>query len=432
MLKELKNFVDTMNSTNSAKAKQEILSSGDHDNLKELLSIIYDPFKPFFMTKNSLTKFMKSYAVPPTTPRYSNLMELLNGLANREVTGHSALEEAYLFINEYDEDHQVVFFNILAKNLKIGIGAKQLNKVWGGLTAEFSVALADTYNPDKHTLDEDWLIMQKLDGVRMITIIEGDEQKIKCLSRSGKEFETVDLVKTEIKRLLGERTNLVIDGEMGIFKNGLIDFQSTMTEIQRKNHTIDTPAYIVFDMIPLEHFKNKVWDMAYDKRLYYAENVIGRNNQIVNVIDYEICTPQGLANAEEVSQAEGWEGLIARKKVAYEGKRSKSLLKLKKFVDDEYTVIGVEHGEDKFLDPVTGKKTRKKCVNKLIIEHKGEEVRVGSGLSESQKLGWLNNESKIIGQTITVKYFEESTDKNGKKSLRFPVLKTIHGKKREV
>jgi hypothetical protein len=38
-----------------------------------------------------------------------------------------------------------------------------------------------------------------------------------------------------------------------------------------------------------------------------------------------------------------------------------------------------------------------------------------------------------MGAIITVQYFEESTDsKTGQLSLRFPTLKIVHGKQRQV
>jgi DNA ligase-1 len=45
---------------------------------------------------------------------------------------------------------------------------------------------------------------------------------------------------------------------------------------------------------------------------------------------------------------------------------------------------------------------------------------------------WTKDPSLILGKTITVKYFEETIDKNGNKSLRFPTLKTIHGIERNT
>ena len=45
----------------------------------------------------------------------------------------------------------------------------------------------------------------------------------------------------------------------------------------------------------------------------------------------------------------------------------------------------------------------------------------------------MNKEhNKILGKIVTIKYFEESQNKAGQYSLRFPVLKIIHGDERTV
>ena len=61
----------------------------------------------------------------------------------------------------------------------------------------------------------------------------------------------------------------------------------------------------------------------------------------------------------------------------------------------------------------------------VIIEHKGNVVSVGSGFSLDQRDRYFNYPEKIIGKEITVQYFEESQDKTGKHSLRFPVCKAV-------
>ena len=67
----------------------------------------------------------------------------------------------------------------------------------------------------------------------------------------------------------------------------------------------------------------------------------------------------------------------------------------------------------------------------VIIEHKGNPVSVGSGFSIGDRQVYYNDPSKIVGKEITVQYFEESQNQNGEYSLRFPVIKVIHGNERK-
>ena len=125
----------------------------------------------------------------------------------------------------------------------------------------------------------------------------------------------------------------------------------------------------------------------------------------------------------------GYEGIMIRKDVGYEGKRSKNLLKVKKMHDAEYVVVDVENGTHRVIE--NGREVEEEMLRAVMVEHKGNRVRVGSGFSIDQRRFYYQNPDEILGKTITVQYFEETTDQHGDHSLRFPVIKVVHGQKRE-
>ena len=127
----------------------------------------------------------------------------------------------------------------------------------------------------------------------------------------------------------------------------------------------------------------------------------------------------------EFADQNGWEGIMLRKDTGYKGKRSNDLLKVKKMHDDEYVVQDVESGPFRIIDPGTGLETTIETMTNVIIEHKGNPVSVGSGFTIGQRQKYYTSPDKIIGKEITVQYFEESQDKTGKHSLRFPVCKFV-------
>jgi DNA ligase-1 len=61
----------------------------------------------------------------------------------------------------------------------------------------------------------------------------------------------------------------------------------------------------------------------------------------------------------------------------------------------------------------------------------GNEVAVGSGFTMEQRRAFKEKPDLIVGKVVTVQYFEE-TATEGAPSLRFPLLKIIHGDKRIV
>lgn len=130
--------------------------------------------------------------------------------------------------------------------------------------------------------------------------------------------------------------------------------------------------------------------------------------------------------------SQGWEGLIIRKDAPYKGKRSNDLLKVKKMHDAEYIVKSIELGPFRIISKETGLEVEEEMLSRVNIEHKGNIVGVGSGFNLEQRRLYRDEPEKIIGKTITVKYFEECNDKTGKKSLRFPIIKHVYEDGRDV
>ena len=99
-------------------------------------------------------------------------------------------------------------------------------------------------------------------------------------------------------------------------------------------------------------------------------------------------------------------------------------MKVKKFYDAEYTVIDIEHDLNRVI--VDGKEVEEMMMSNVVIEHKGNRVSVGSGFSHEQRRMYNTNPDMIMGKTINVQYFEETTNQNGTNSLRFPTVKAVY------
>ena len=126
----------------------------------------------------------------------------------------------------------------------------------------------------------------------------------------------------------------------------------------------------------------------------------------------------------------GHEGVMLRKDSTYEGKRSKNLLKCKKFHDAEYEVLDIEFDEHRVIRE--GKEVVIPMLANVWIEHKGYKVAVGSGWNQEQRIRYQANPEQLLGKTITVQYFEETKNQEGGLSLRFPTVKHVYEKGRTV
>jgi len=210
-------------------------------------------------------------------------------------------------------------------------------------------------------------------------------------------------------------------------KDGNEDFQGIMKQIRKKDHQIENPKFFVFDYLTLEEFDNKTGITPLTERLkngydHLPENI---NSSMLEFLPQEqLTTEEQFTEMAKEAEEAGFEGIMVRKNIGYEGKRSHNLLKVKKFHDAEYTVLECVNGTMRWTE--NGKQIEKEGLSNIIIEHKGNKVSVGSGFSKEQREHYLNNHKELIGKTITVQYFEESQNQNGGYSLRFPVVKHIY------
>jgi DNA ligase-1 len=412
-------FVEQSNATNSNTDKLQVLKTyTQYESVRKALVYTYDTYKQYGVTSTNCKKHSDLIKYG-----YKDLFILLDDLDQRYLTGHEAISYVNGFVDA-NKGFEDIIWNIIDRNLKTRSTTSMINKVVPGLIPTFDVALANAYNDKtakKVDWNDGWFVSRKLDGVRCLTIID-ENGEIKFFSRAGKPFLTLDNLKPSIQKL--GLKNAVLDGEICMTdENGDEDFQGIIKEIKRKDHTIENPHFFIFDMLRLDEFTNMKSETTLSKRLFVSELTI-ENDKYISVLEQLPCNDKVLEEMMEVSKNGGWEGLMLRKDTTYQGKRSNDILKVKKFHDNEYVVVDLENAVNRVI--VDGKEVEELMLKNVIIEHKGNRVQVGSGFSHEQKRYFFENPNEILGKTITVQYFEETTDQNGEHSLRFPVMKGIY------
>lgn len=243
--------------------------------------------------------------------------------------------------------------------------------------------LAHNYEPEGKTDVQFWWMSEKLDGVRALW--NGKE----LLSRQGNQFFAPQFILDELPK------DMVLDGEL---YGGRGQFQTTVGIVKRHNATEEwkTLKYMVFDAPEL----NEPFEARMNALSARCDGL-----KYVEVVKQEECRGKDHV-AQELKRVEeqGGEGLMLRKRDSmYERKRSKTLLKVKSFIDDEATVIGYEPGKGK----------HKGKMGSLLCRWNDIEFSVGSGFNDEQRA-----HPPAIDSKITFKYQE--TTKDG--VPRFPVF----------
>ena len=162
----------------------------------------------------------------------------------------------------------------------------------------------------------------------------------------------------------------------------------------------------------------------------------GATNSIVRVDQYHISTLDTLLGLEETLLNAGYEGLILRNPDApYKYGRSTVnegfLLKLKKFVDAEFEVVGFEErmhngneattnelGRTKRSSHQAGKTGRGDLGALVLRDASGATFNVGPGFGDAQRELIWNDRDRYLGQLAKIKYFPIGI----KKAPRFPVF----------
>ncbi|MEL0624201.1 DNA ligase [Marinomonas arenicola] len=218
----------------------------------------------------------------------------------------------------------------------------------------------------------DFLISEKYDGVRGIWT--GSE----LLSRTGKRIHAPSWFTEALP-------NVWLDGELWS-KRGDFQFIASVTS---KDSPIDSEwrqiQYLVFDAPDYEH--------TFLERSRRYRHLVTQLNVpfVVAVEQFTLADNQQLAERLEQYVRRGAEGLMLHRKSAmFSGGRSDNLLKLKPFMDDEATVVGISPGKGKYTNQMGA----------LLVETPaGIRFKIGSGFSDAERAN-----PPSIGAIITYKY----------------------------
>jgi len=425
-------MVRDLRETSSTIEKQKIIE--DYCNhrseaasfTKKILLYTYHPLWQYNVTSDNLKK-KKSLK----GKKYDLFFDLLEDLRSRVITGHDAIGAVNTFVDQYPEYEELIHC-VIDKDLKTRAGDKIINKAIPNHIPEFSVALADKYEPKIVDWKDGWYVSRKIDGARCIAIVDSNGNTT-FYSRTGKEFNTLTVVANGIKDI--GINNVVLDGELCLVDdNGNEDFQGVMKQLKKKDHTIPNPSFKIFDMITHDEFYSKKGEenRPYSIRLANLKELMKDNEcPCLSVLEQEKVNDDArFKECCEYAVANSWEGLMLRADNPYKGKRSKDLLKYKHFQDAEYEIIATKYGPFRYVKD--GKEHEEVMMSNVSIIHKNHIVDVGSGFTIDQRKYFHKHPEHIIGKIATIQYFEETANQEGGISLRFPTFKFLHGDERSI
>ena len=422
-MKEVLQILKQLKQISGTNDKIEFLSQHkDNEMLKSVLNIVYNPR---ISTKLAKKKLEKSVGEIDENFEIDDLGFIT--FISRDCTGKDRdILVAQTYLSKFENEDRDIMSDIITQKLSIGMDYKNINKSFGYNFIElYEVMLATNVEKVLDKIkDEEYFITEKLDGLRMIVVVD-DKGNKKAYSRNGLVYEGLDSFLNE----LDLHNNSMYDGELLYFDSTLKSderFRKT-NEIVRCKGEKDKNLlqYHIFDSVDLIELKDDALHQPYaDRRRYLDENLSENQYQKIVPVLYQGKIDNKVFELLDTVVEQGSEGLMANLfDGVYEfGKRSKNILKFKKFHDVDLLCIGMEEGEGKY----------KGKLGKILVEYYGYEVGIGSGFSDEQREHYWKNRDEIVKKIVQIKYFEESKDKEGNLSLRFPIFKRIRDDKNEV
>lgn len=246
--------------------------------------------------------------------------------------------------------------------------------------------LAQTYY-DQHVVGA--FIQRKLNGLRCLATKQDGE--IILYSRRGKRFDHLYEIAESLKHLLNEGDTF--DGELYCHGQSLQTIQSW---IKRRQSQTESIKYVVYDMIEDEGFQLRYsWLQSAFKQCRDRGHAL--ENVILLAVKQIDCKTK-LYESMKKSIDAGFEGLMIRlPDYKYEnGKRSKSLLKLKEVFSNEAICTNID----------LSAKGNPVCT----LSWNGQTFRASPPGSQSDRLNAYNSKEKYIGQRLTFEYRELTDD----------------------
>ena len=393
-----------------------------------MLHMTYNPYIKFNIKK------IKNIKGKSLGFSYLEFITLLKDLSNRIITGNEAIDAVHNFLSKCNDTEIKWLTKVIQKDLKIGITEKTVNKVFGaGFIPTFSCMLAHPFK----RFPKRYIEQPKLDGYRCLAFRFPDRAEL--MTRNGRLISGYTNIEQEIEKILP--IGYMSDGEIMARGDSFNDTQSQVFD--KKSKGIKDGIYRIFDMLTIDEFNAGKGKLMLRARLKLLDNTFGAftsdHIELVPSSEFFTDTEEDIEKAQELYRQfvnEGYEGgMIKDLDAYYECKRTYATQKLKPVKDIDLPIIRVLPGE-------TGTQFEH-VAGSVEVDFNGNPVGIGSGLITMEVLlrkckregreplkeeiqrtrEWLwENRNNLPDTILEIKYQDETTNKQGTASLRFPTF----------
>lgn len=446
----------------SGSQKQRVLEDNKINILlRDVLAFVYNPFIVTGLSSKKINKKVNIDVDELGIPEVGwtvDIRKVFDYLKENHTGTDKDIAYIQLFIDWQPEEYKEMYKEIFTKDLKIGVTATTINKVWENLIPEYEVQQGHPLHKriDK-ILNEEIILTQKLDGLRCSCRVENGIAEL--FSRQGQRYEGLVELESELTylpngmydgELLLDSPEERIDGGLPKFlkmdnyrvpEKSILNriyapmpskelFKATTSVVNSNLEEKKGVSIFLYDMTPLHNF---------DTMTTYEETAKVRKDRLSMLVSlnkshmphvkevpvlysgkFDNILIDAMLEQVLLCQQEGL--MINLANSPYEFKRSNNLVKVKKMYPADLRIIGFEEGSGK----------NKGTLGAIIVNYKGFSVKVGSGFTDAERTYAWEHQEDLMGAIVTVQYFEETTNKKDNSlSLRAPVFKGFRTDKTE-
>lgn len=458
----IKSILDEIANESGSNAKMDILRKyTDTDLLKRVIYMAKSPKLKYYIKQ--IPEYTRNKGALASSLGYC-LDIFIDELSTRNKTGNEARALLEIMLESASPDDAYVLERIIEKDLKIGMGTSNINKVFPKLIEKtpymgaksFSEKLAkEIFNPKTKGTEKEAANMGysqiKMDGRYCNAIIE--DGVVYLESRSG---ETTLLTNSRLERELSKFDDCILNGELTIpgydrnTANGIVnsiigittkirDGESVTDEKDHLFERYDTNyeeflekiVYTVWDRIELEDYEAKKSSVPYNDRLgrLMKELIANQDNDIqcIELVEMKLVTSYTEAMEHFVdSLNRGLEGTILKSlDGAWKDGKPNWQVKMKLEITFDMRVIKCNYGNK-------GTKNENLISSLTVQSACGKVVTNPTGIKEVDMKYITNNQDVVLGSIIEMKCCGLSHDRDGNWSTLHPAFVCIRDDKDEA
>ena len=378
-------------------------------------------------------------------------LKQLEQLENRSVTGNEAQAFIASVLGSLNPGDAEVITRVIKKDLKIGMGSTNVNKVFGDLieTTPYMGCSPFKEKTAKEILKSGGgYIQTKMDGRYCNAIVRGGEVELE--SRAGEpSFLDGALFIKELWALPEHVYNgeLTIDGVDRYTSNGiiasLISFGKKKAEgqnvkkeaeafVEKHGMTIQTALdsirYTIWDTITVDEYYSSSSNTPYSKRLEFVANIIEefKPTRVTLIQSKKIATYNEAMDFFKEMLKNGEEGAVLKAlNGAWKDGHVKWQCKMKLEMDVDLQINGFNYG-------TVGTKNEGLISSLFVKTSDGLLETNPGGISEDDMAYITKNKDSLMGKIVVVKCSGISKDRDGNYALLHPVFKEIRNDKTEA